>query len=94
MRALMLRAESGVGARIELSLAGMAHWLRAMAEQIGPVASPPDRNPAVDEIADELCEVDSTVGRITALRPALDVPWRPRQWAPPVRLGAHPPGWL
>ena len=32
-------------------------------------------------------------GRVTALRPALDVPWRPRQWAPPVPLGTDPPVW-
>ena len=93
MRALMVQAEGGAGARIGLSLAGMAHWLRAMAKQIGPVASPPDRNPTVDEIAEEMCEVESPFGRITALRPALGVPWRSRQWAPPVRLGTHPPAW-
>ena len=93
MRALIARAETGAGSRIALSLAGMAHWLRQMAGEIGAVAAPPDRNPGADDVADELTSLDTPFGRVTSLRPALDVPWRPREWAPPVPLGTHPAEW-
>ncbi len=93
MRALMVRAESGAGAHIDLSLAGMALWLRTMSNRIGPVGMPEDRNPGFDEIANELISLTTPFGRVTTLRPALDVAWRPRQWASPHPLGTHPPVW-
>lgn len=94
MRALIGRAEFGTGAEIELSLAGMAHWLVSMADKIGPAAGAPDKNPTPDDVADQITALDTVFGRVTSLRPALDVPWRPRDWAPPVRLGTHAPEWL
>ncbi|MEM1164171.1 MAG: CoA transferase [Pseudomonadota bacterium] len=94
MRALMVRAETGAGARIELSLAGMAHWLRRIAAEVGPVATPPEKNPVTEDVPEQICEIDTVFGRISALRPALDVPWRLRQWEAPVPLGTHDPVWL
>lgn len=93
MRALIARAETGAGAHVELSLAGMALWLRQMAAGIGDVAAPPDRNPTSREVADELVTLASEFGEITTLRPALDVAWRPRHWTPPQRLGSSAPVW-
>ena len=93
MRALDVRAGTGRGARIALSLAGMAHWLRDMTAQIDPIPDPPEHNPRSKEIASELTQLDTVFGRVTTLRPALDVPWRNRVWAPSVRLGTHAPQW-
>ena len=93
MRALDVRAGTGRGARIALSLAGMAHWLREMTAQIDPIPDPPEHNPRSKEIASELTQLDTVFGRVTTLRPALDVPWRNRVWAPSVRLGTHAPQW-
>lgn len=94
MTALDRRAETGAGGRIELSLAGMADWLVQMADRIGPVDTPAERNPQHRDIPDEMCRLDTVFGQVSALRPALDVPWRRRTWAPPVRLGTHPAQWL
>lgn len=93
MRALMIRAETGRGTAIELTLAGIGHWLRRMAAEFPDDPAPPDRNPTAAEIAGERCTVPSAFGEITALRPALDVPWRPREWQPPVSLGSSPAIW-
>ena len=93
MRALLLRVETGRGVWIELTLTGMAHWFRRMAAELGPDPKLPKENAAFEDLGNERCTLDSAFGRIEALRPALDVPWRPRIWAPPVPLGSDPPEW-
>lgn len=93
MRALLLQAETGHGAQIELTLTGMAHWFRRMTAEIGRESDVPDSNAAFKDIGGEICTLNTAFGRIEALRPALDVPWRPRTWAPPVPLGHDPPEW-
>ncbi|MEM7056998.1 MAG: CoA transferase [Pseudomonadota bacterium] len=93
MRALMVRAEIGAGSLIEMTLAGIAHWVREVSKTLPAEASTPNANPTTADVQEELCNTPSDFGQIRSVRPALDVPWRPRTWAPPVPLGASPPKW-
>lgn len=94
MRALMVRADTGAGTSIEMTLAGIAHWVRQLSNQLLPEHAAPIVNPIAEDITEELCETPSEFGLITSLRPALDVNWRPRKWAPPIPLGSSVPEWL
>ncbi len=94
MVALTRRTREGGGWRGELSLARMAIWIWEMADRLGEDPGAPEANPARDEIAELLDEMDSAFGRLSALRPAVTLSETPPRWrTPPAPLGTHPARW-
>lgn len=92
MLGLIRRAEGFSGSRAALSLAGIAHWMWQVHDQLGPESDVPAANPTAHEIVDLLESHNTAFGPITAMRPPLaPVGWR---WDRlPVPLGTDKPDW-
>ena len=94
---LLRRAETGRGARAELSLARTAMWIWEMADTLGPEPAPPERNPTIAEATAEgfVRRMESGFGSLGSLAPPYGfdgarAPWR----TAPRPLGADKPVWL
>ena len=95
---LIERAKADGGARLaELSLARTAMWLWEMADQIGPEAAPPARNPTWEEAEAEgfIRHLStSSFGEVASLAPPYGFAENNLPWRAPEPLGASDPSWL
>ena len=90
--ALLRRAEEGGSWHVQLSLAGMAEWIKGMGPVEGWQGAPDELAP--DELAAIAMESDTPHGRLTHLAPIARMSRTPPHWArPSAPLGAHPPAW-
>ncbi|MEM0988258.1 MAG: CoA transferase [Pseudomonadota bacterium] len=95
MIALTRRMAEGGGWRAELSLARNAMWVWDQADRLGPEAAPPATNPSLKQAAPLLAEMETSFGRVCAMRPARSLSLTPPKWRiPPVPLGSDPPVWV
>jgi hypothetical protein len=94
MVALARRAREGGSWLVRTSLASAGHWIRSHGlltpQQYGGV---PEEFPA-DELRSLLTESESPVGRLTHLKPAVQMSETPARWTrPAVPLGFNSPVW-
>lgn len=95
MEAIRRQNDEGGSWHVELSLARTAWWLWELTDAIGRVSAPPPRTPSRDDVRAHLAECDSAFGRVSYLKPALEITGRPPTWPrPPVPLGTDLPRWL
>jgi crotonobetainyl-CoA:carnitine CoA-transferase CaiB-like acyl-CoA transferase len=86
--ALLRQAAEGGSWQVEVSLAGVGHWLRGLGRVADGFAVRP---PAFDPYLET---VDSGFGRLTSLRHAAQFTATPAGWArPSMPPGSHPPRW-
>src|SRR5882724_614321 len=89
--ALERRAREGGSWLVRVALARVGHWIveRGLAPFDGVAADVP-----ADELARYCGEMDTPVGRLTYLRPAIQLSHTPGGWTrPPVPLGTHRAAW-
>lgn len=92
MVALRRRAEEGGSWHVQVSLAGMAEWIRGLGTVDGWRDVP--RELAPDEIAGISMESDTPFGRLTHLAPIARMSGTPPRWdRPSVPLGTHGAAW-
>lgn len=85
--ALLRQAQEGGSWRVQVSLAGVGHWLRGLGRVEGLSAERPSIEPYLET-------VDSGFGRMEVLRHAAQFSATPACWRrPSVRPGTHPPIW-
>ena len=90
--ALLRRAEEGGTWHVQLSLAGMAEWIKGMG-LVGDWQDAPAEL-APEELAAISMESDTPHGRLTHLAPIAQMSRTPPHWArPSVPLGSHDPVW-
>ena len=84
---LLRQAQEGGSWRVQVSLAGVGHWLRGLGRVEGLSAERPSIEPYLET-------VDSGFGRMEVLRHAAQFSATPPRWRrPAVRPGTHPPIW-
>ena len=89
--ALERRAKEGGSWLVRVALARVGRWItdRGLVPFEGVAADVP-----AAELARYCAEMDSPVGRLTYLRPVVQLSQTPGQWTrPPVPLGTHRPEW-
>lgn len=87
--ALARRAREGGSYHVRASLCQTGMWL----ERLGPRCDP-EAAVGLGDHTDLSTSYDTTVGRLTQLRPALELSETPPHWArPAVPLGTHAPSW-
>lgn len=95
---LIERAKAQGGARMaELSLARTAMWLWEMADEMGPEATPPTRNPTWDEADGEgfIRHLNAPAfGEVSSLAPPFGFLENNLPWHAPEPLGSSAPIWL
>ncbi len=86
--ALLRQAEEGGSWQVQVSLAGVAHWLRTLGRVANAGAvKPPPFEPYLEAS-------DSSFGRLLAMRHAAQFSRTPAQWRrPSMPPGSHPPQW-
>lgn len=85
--ALLRQAREGGSWHVQVSLAGVGHWLRTLGRVGDLTATPPPVDPYVEA-------VDSGFGRLQALRHAAQFSATPARWRrPSMPPGSHPPRW-
>ena len=90
--ALLRRAEEGGSWHVQLSLAGMAEWIKGMGIAEGWLDAPAELAP--EELAAITMESDTPHGRLAHLAPVAKMSRTPPHWArPSVPLGSHDPVW-
>ena len=90
--ALLRRAEEGGSWHVQLSLAGMAEWIKAKGPVEGWRDAPTDLSP--EELAAISMESDTPHGRLTHLAPVAMMSRTPPHWTrPSAPLGSHDPVW-
>ena len=94
MVALARRAREGGSWLVRTSLAAAGHWIRSHGllarEQYGGIAAEFPES----ELRALLMETESPAGRLTHLKPAVQMSETPPRWArPAVPLGYHTPAW-
>lgn len=90
--ALRRRAEEGGSWHVQVSLAGMAEWIKGLGTVDGWRDVP--RELAPDEIAGISMESDTPFGRLTHLAPIARMSGTPPRWDRPwVPLGTHGAAW-
>lgn len=89
--ALLRRAETGGSWRVEVSLAGVGHWLRQLGRVADGLATP---DPGRDAVTGFLETTDSGFGRLEAIaHPGRIAGGRSADVRPTVPLGTDPPHW-
>jgi crotonobetainyl-CoA:carnitine CoA-transferase CaiB-like acyl-CoA transferase len=94
MVALARRAREGGSWLVRTSLASAGHWIRSHG-----LLTPAQYNGIAEEFPDDvlralMTESDSPVGRLTHLKPAVEMSETPPHWArPAVPLGFNEPAW-
>jgi len=95
MAALRRRVTEGGSWHVAVSLIRTAEWIFEMTAALGPVADPPARAPAPDELSGMMQEMESGFGRLSFLRPIVALSETPPGWdRPPVPPGADDAVWL
>ena len=90
--ALLRRAEEGGSWYVQLSLAGMAEWIKGLGTVEGWQETPAELAP--EELAAITMESDTPHGRLTHLVPVAKMSRTPPHWArSSVPLGSHDPVW-
>jgi len=85
--ALLRQAHEGGSWHVQVSLAGVGHWLRALGRVDGLLAQRPPIEPYVET-------VDSGFGHLQVLRHAARFSATPARWRrPSMPPGSHPPRW-
>ena len=85
--ALLKQASEGGSWHVQVSLAGVGHWLRSLGRVDGLQTRRPEIQPYVEV-------VDSGVGRLAVVRHAAQFDSTPVRWRrPSMRPGTHPPRW-
>jgi crotonobetainyl-CoA:carnitine CoA-transferase CaiB-like acyl-CoA transferase len=85
--ALLRQAQEGGSWHVQVSLAGVGHWLRGL----GRVDALQAQRPAIEPYVET---VDSGFGRLQVLRHAARFSATPARWRrPAMPPGAHPPRW-
>lgn len=94
MVALRRRAREGGSWRVVVSLARTAEWIWQMTDALGRKTQIPATGMDDNDVKPFRQEMESPFGRLSVLKPALDMPDTPLGWAaPPVPLGSSPPLW-
>jgi crotonobetainyl-CoA:carnitine CoA-transferase CaiB-like acyl-CoA transferase len=87
--ALGRRAREGGSYHVRASLCQTGMWL----ERLGRRCDPADAV-GLGDMSDLYTHYDTTVGRLSQFKPALELSETPPHWArPAVPLGTHPPAW-
>lgn len=94
MVALLRRTTEGGSWKVTLSLERTAAWIWEMADLVGMEKEQPAKFPEVAEVADLCAGTDSKFGRLTYMKPVVQLPQTPARWIrPPAPLGSDAPVW-
>jgi crotonobetainyl-CoA:carnitine CoA-transferase CaiB-like acyl-CoA transferase len=87
--ALGRRAREGGSYHVRASLCQTGMWLERLGQRCDPAAAA-----GLGDLSDLYVHYDTTVGRLSQFRPALELSETPPHWArPAVPLGTHAPAW-
>lgn len=94
MVALHRRMSEGGFWRAELALARTAMWLWEMTDLLPHETHPPAANPSLEDVAPIMTEMQSSFGRLRAMRPAVTLSKTPPHWQnAPMPLGSSAAQW-